>query len=77
MFSYEPLQHYVKYLNHMRVKEYAGAKDSLHRYFDKIAEAGDRVSAKDSNVEDFNRCSRYASLNLASLYARFGHRLAA
>ena len=58
----------------MRVKEYAGAKESLHRYFDKIAEAGDRNNTKNSSVEDFNRCSRYASLNLASFYARFGHK---
>ena len=58
----------------MRVKEYAGAKESLHRYFDKIAEAGDRSNTKNNSVEDFNRCSRYASLNLASFYARFGHK---
>ena len=57
----------------MRVKEYAGAKECLHRYFDKVAEPGDKSAAKEA--EDLNRCSRYASLNLASLYARFGHRL--
>jgi len=57
------------YMNYMRVKEYAGAKDCLHRYFDKMAEAGPQ-----SGSEDYNMCFRYASLNMASLYARFGHR---
>ncbi|KAF6017424.1 ida [Bugula neritina] len=61
--------HFVMYMNYMRVKEYAGAKDCLHRYFDKMAEAGPQ-----SGSEDYNMCFRYASLNMASLYARFGHR---
>ncbi|XP_067950966.1 anaphase-promoting complex subunit 5-like [Watersipora subatra] len=66
--------HYVRYLNQMRVREYAGAKESLHRYYDKIAQTGDRVRPKDPAFEDSNKCSRFASLSLASFYARFGHK---
>lgn len=59
----------------MRVKEYAGAKHALHQYFDKIAgETKSNTTNKENNAEDLNRCSRYASLSLASLYARFGHK---
>ncbi|XP_054162422.1 anaphase-promoting complex subunit 5-like [Oppia nitens] len=50
--------HFLKYLNALRVDEFAAAKESLMAYFD-------------GNANQMNRC--WSALNLAILHSHFGH----
>lgn len=59
------VQHYLSYLNCLRVREFGGAVDSLYHFFDRTALI--------SNQEDKIKGFRYAALNLAILHAQFGH----
>lgn len=65
--------HYLSFLNSLRVKEYCGAIENLYHHFDRNTSV-----PQDSKVtpvsEDATRSFRYAALNLAVLYARFGHK---
>ena len=62
-------QHFLSYLNCLRVKEYTGALHSLVRSYDC------KIIQKDaSRAEDITRTFRYAALNKAALEAQFGHR---
>ncbi|XP_059616054.1 anaphase-promoting complex subunit 5 [Phlebotomus argentipes] len=57
--------HFLNYLNCVRVRDYVGAVDNLHRAFD-------RNAVKNlSSVE--TRAYQYLSLNLAILHAQFGY----
>ena len=76
-------QHYLSYLNNLRVNEYCSAVESLFHYFDRqhvaVAPAPASAAARtrpDSTTEQeaASRGLRYAALNLASLHYRFGHR---
>lgn len=48
------------------MKELCGAVDSLHHYFDRITTV--------PLQEEKNKGFRYAALNIAILYARFGQK---
>lgn len=72
------LQHYLSYLNNLRVSEYCSAIESLYHYFDRQqATFPNHHLATAKPKTDEEACSRgfrYAALNLASLHYRFGHR---
>ena len=71
------LQHFLSYMNYMRIKEYCGAMDSLHDYFDRhLVGFGGSSAAGKQKPDDEVTCRgfRYAALNMASLQYRFGHR---
>jgi hypothetical protein len=65
------VQHYLSYLNCLRVKELCGAIDSLLHCFDRNSLVSD--SKGNNNQEEKSRAFRYAALNLAVLHAQFGH----
>ncbi len=80
-----PLQHYLSYLNSLRVFEYCGAIDSLFHYFDRqmslgdaaggAAPSGSNAAQKPKTDDDAtNRSYRYAALSLCAAHFRFGHR---
>ena len=52
-------------------REYLGALDHLHRYFDYAGSRGGPVSPNDE--KGARGVVQYAALNLACLHARFGH----
>lgn len=58
--------HYLSYLNCLRVKEFCGAVNSIHHYFN-------RLTYRVINMDDKSRGYRYTSLNLAILNAFFNH----
>ena len=59
----QALSHYLRYLNCLHHREFPGALDSLHRYFDYAM------------VEKWGKnFVQYAIINLASLHHSFGHR---
>lgn len=62
-------QHYLSYLNCLRINEYCSAIDSLYHCFDRLAPSESR-----STPEDKSRTLRYAALNLAVLHAHFNHK---
>lgn len=62
-------QHYLSYLNCLRVKEFSGAVHSLLRTYD-----GQLTPREPGRVEDQGRGFRYAAMNLAALHAHFGHK---
>ncbi len=73
------LQHYLSYMNYLRMYEYCGAVDSLYHYFDRqtaINEQPPSSANQRQKTEDetTNRSYRYAALNMAALHYRFGHR---
>ncbi|GMI13039.1 hypothetical protein TrLO_g3101 [Triparma laevis f. longispina] len=66
LLNYHPeqaLSHYLRYLNCLHHKEFPGALDSLHRYFD--------YAMVEKWGKDF---VQYAIINLAALHHNFGHR---
>jgi len=65
------VQHYLSYLNCLRVKEFCGASDSLFHCFDRNSFVSD---SKGNNQDEKSRGFRYAALNLAVLHAQFGHK---
>ena len=70
------MQHYVSYLNNLRVGEFNGALSSLYHYYDcKQWEENDLPSTIHSDESDQERCRRfrYAALNLAALHCVFEH----
>ena len=72
-------QHYLSYLNNLRIQEYCGAVESLHHYFDRqqmSAPPNATGSGSKSKQEEemLHRGFRYAALNMAALHNRFGHR---
>lgn len=60
-------QHFLSYLNYLRVKEFCGAINSLYHCFDRNA------PITDSKNNTFEEKYRYAALNLAVLHVQFGH----
>ena len=80
-FLHVTLQYYLSYLNQLRINEYCGAIESLYHYFDSHmlqgANTGNNQAANKSKAEDdvIGRGFRYASLSMAALQFRFGHRL--
>lgn len=69
-FSLSP-QHYLNYLNSMRVQDIFLSAHSLLHYFDRLILSGNE--GKSNGDEGYGRSLRYAALNLASLHCRFGH----
>lgn len=66
-----PQQHYLSYLNSLRVQDVFLSAHSLLHYFDRlILSASDTKSDGD---DGYGRSLRYAALNLASLHCHFGH----
>lgn len=65
------LQHYLNYLNSMRVQDIFLSTHSLLHYFDRLILSGNE--GKSNGDEGYGRSLRYAALNLASLHCRFGH----
>ena len=59
----QALSHYLRYLNCLHHREFPGALDSLHRYFD--------YAMVEKWGKDF---VQYAIINLAALHHSFGHR---
>lgn len=66
-----PLQHYVTYLNSMRVQDIYTSTHSLLHYFDRLILTGS--DSKSNGDEGYGRSLRYAALNLAALHCRFAH----
>lgn len=64
------LQHFLSYLNCLRVKEFCGAVDSLHQCFDKSA----GLAFSDKVTDEKSKYYRYAALNLAILHYHFMHK---
>lgn len=64
-------QHYLNYLNSMRVQDIFLSAHSLLHYFDRLILSGN--DGKSNGDEGYGRSLRYAALNLASLHCRFGH----
>lgn len=64
-------QHYLNYLNSMRVQDIFLSTHSLLHYFDRLILSGN--DGKSNGDEGYGRSLRYAALNLASLHCRFGH----
>ena len=76
-FCMSVLQHYLSYLNYLRVNEYCGAIESLHHYFDcHLVDFSKTNDSAKSKQEDEVSCRgfRYAALSMAALQYRFGHR---
>lgn len=69
-FFFSP-QHYLNYLNSMRVQDIFLSAHSLLHYFDRLILSGNE--GKSNGDEGYGRSLRYAALNLASLHCRFGH----
>ena len=76
------VQHYLSYMNSLRVSEYCSAVESLYHYFDRrqlpaqtpTTTTATTSAPKKQEDENVNMHYRYAALNLASLHYRFGHR---
>lgn len=64
-------QHYLNYLNSIRVQDIFLSAHSLLHYFDRLILSGNE--GKSNGDEGYGRSLRYAALNLASLHCRFGH----
>uniref|UniRef100_A0AAQ5XB31 Anaphase-promoting complex subunit 5 n=1 Tax=Amphiprion ocellaris TaxID=80972 RepID=A0AAQ5XB31_AMPOC len=65
------IEHYLNYLNSMRVQDIFLSAHSLLHYFDRLILSGNE--GKSNGDEGYGRSLRYAALNLASLHCRFGH----
>lgn len=65
------LQHYLSYLNNLRVQDVFSSTHSLLHYFDRLILTG--AESKSNGEEGYGRSLRYAALNLAALHCRFGH----
>lgn len=71
-----PRSSYLRFVASVHHREYLGALDNLHRYFDYAGCRGGPVSPNDA--KGARGIVQYAALNLAAVHARFGHaRLAA
>ena len=71
------LQHYLSFLNNMRVREYCTATDSAYAYFDRRNLLVTSLKSNSKNDSEGIRTSqmfRFAALNLATLHFQFGHR---
>ncbi|XP_021113168.1 anaphase-promoting complex subunit 5 isoform X3 [Heterocephalus glaber] len=64
-------QHYLSYLNNLRVQDVFSSTHSLLHYFDRLILTG--AESKSNGEEGYGRSLRYAALNLAALHCRFGH----
>nr|XP_020449484.1 anaphase-promoting complex subunit 5-like [Monopterus albus] len=69
MLKFNPdfAEHYLNYLNSMRVQDIFLSAHSLLHYFDRLI-----LSGNEGN-EGYGRSLCYAALNLASLHCSFGH----
>ena len=70
-------QHFLSYLNSLRVKEYCTALNNLFHYFDRktsftVEQTPPQQGQNKHKDEEVHR--RYAALNLAALHYRFGHK---
>lgn len=65
------IQHYLSYLNSVRVQDIYISTHSLLHYFDRLILSGGE--GKSNGEEGYGRSLRYAVLNLATLHCRFGH----
>lgn len=61
-----PFQHFLSFLNCLRVKEFGGAVESLYHFFDR--------SALITTNEEKSKGFRYAALSLAALHAKFDNK---
>lgn len=81
-----PRAHFLRYLNCLHHREYQGAVDSLHTYFDyctrlggptSLAASKTRAAGAETGAMAASRhmpMMQYAVLNLAALHFQFGHR---
>lgn len=69
--DYFLFQHYLSYLNNLRVQDVFSSTHSLLHYFDRLILTG--AESKSNGEEGYGRSLRYAALNLAALHCRFGH----
>ena len=68
-------QHFLKYMNYLRVRECKASLDSLFSYFDRVFNvAGDSRSKVEDADSSGHHGYRYAALNVAAMAYRFGHR---
>jgi hypothetical protein len=68
------LQHFLSYLNSLRVKEYCTSIHNLFHYFDRnTQQTGDAGGANAKRTED-EVSRRYSALSLAALHFHFGHK---
>ena len=71
-------QHFLSYLNSLRVREYCTAFHNLFHYFDRnitlTSDTGQQDANQKNKVKEKAVCRRYAALNLAALHYRFGHK---
>jgi anaphase-promoting complex subunit 5 len=64
--------HFLSYMNNLRLKEYCNAIHNLFHCFDRNTNFSDDSITNKTVEDDVSR--RYASLNLAGLHFRFGHK---
>lgn len=69
-FKYFIFQHFLSFLNCMRMKEFCGAQDSLYNCFDRTVF---NICSSTNNMNDKNKNFRYAALNRAAMHTQFGH----
>jgi len=68
-------QHFLSYLNSLRVREYCTALHNLFHYFDrKTTFTLDQQGQGQGKHKEAEVHRRYAALNLAALHYRFGHK---
>ena len=71
-------QHFVRFLNYLRVQEVLRSIQSLRESHDHMNEYSHRIHMTPDKicipVDDVSKATRYAPLNLVALLAAFGHR---
>lgn len=68
---------YLAHLNELRCKDFGLAEDKLHKAYDQGTASVEGLIHSSNRLEDNllnNKTFRYAALNMANLYASFGHK---
>jgi anaphase-promoting complex subunit 5 len=66
--------HYLRHLICVKQREWEGALENLHRYFDYCyCDTSSHQQQQQANTNTNGMIASYASLNLAALHYRFGH----
>ena len=71
------IQHYLSYLNGLRIGDYCSTLDSLYHYYDRCSSLTGSVGPQNKLTDEdvASRSYRFAALGLAATHFRFGHRL--
>lgn len=64
-------QHFLSFLNCIRMKEFCGAQDSLYNCFDRTVFS---ITSNANANNEKNKTFRYAALNRAAMHTQFGHK---